>query len=302
MRNLRLAVYLFALAFCFCMTAGAQTSNANYPEALLNVDYGADTGSVNALVSTLVPCPSAYVTGMIIRVKPANANTTTTPTLNFCALGAKTITKNGTAAVAANDLTTTAIAVLIYDGTGLQLQNPQTSGTGNVTGSGLTAGHPTAGNGSSAIQVVGNDTYDTTNGNYTQYDGMTTAGVGLATVLGVSDKTAQTASLSSQTLLSSAPSAGFYTVKLYIDQNATCSTGTGTVYATLTWTDATASHTAQTVPLTLATSVSTAVGYVNIINPVYLANASTVTYTTTFTACTTGSGSYDLHAEIERTN
>ena len=48
---------------------------------------------------------------------PLHANATTTPTLNFCGLGAETITKNGQSPVAANDLITSEVAWLIWDGT-----------------------------------------------------------------------------------------------------------------------------------------------------------------------------------------
>jgi hypothetical protein len=47
--------------------------------------------------------------------------------VNVNALGAKTIIKSGGAALAAGDLTTTAVAQAIYDGTNFELQNPQTS-------------------------------------------------------------------------------------------------------------------------------------------------------------------------------
>lgn len=92
--------------------------------------YMAAAGSVNALTVALAPAATSYVAGLEVLVLPNLANTTTTPTLNLNGLGAKTITKLGTAALAASDLTTTAIADLIYDGTEFQLMNPQTGGSG----------------------------------------------------------------------------------------------------------------------------------------------------------------------------
>lgn len=88
--------------------------------------YIAGAGSVNVMTATLVPAVTALTAGLRVQVLPNLANTTTTPTLNVNGLGAKTITKKGAAALAANDYTTTQIADFEYDGTEWQLMNPQT--------------------------------------------------------------------------------------------------------------------------------------------------------------------------------
>lgn len=93
-------------------------------------DFIAGAGSVNVMTATLVPAAVTLTAGLRVEVLPNLANTTTTPTLNVNGLGAKTITKNGTAALAASDYTTTAIADFEYDGTQWQLLNPQTVGAG----------------------------------------------------------------------------------------------------------------------------------------------------------------------------
>ena len=305
---------------------------ANYPEVQLAPAYAVDTGAANVLVaSTAFSCPTAYTTGQLIKILPLHANTTTTPTLNFCGLGAKTITKFGQSAVAANDLLTTAIAVFVYDGIDLELQNPATisslSGTitavtvsGPITGGGSSGSVNLAcascttsasslgstdlltGSGSQGLQANANDQVNT-GGIFTLYDNLTTAGLGFATVLGVSDVTAQSASQTTVNLLASTPAAGHYLIRLYMDQNALCTTGQGSAYATVSWTDASHAHTALTVPLTLAnTAISSANGFVDAAIPVWSATASAISYTTTYTACTSGTGTYDLHAEVERTN
>jgi hypothetical protein len=87
---------------------------------------------VNALTAT--SSATSLVAGLEVDVLPNQSNTTTTPTLNLAALGAKTITKLGTAALVAGDYTNTAIAKFIYDGTGWELQNPQSAATGCGTG------------------------------------------------------------------------------------------------------------------------------------------------------------------------
>jgi hypothetical protein len=381
-KNTTVAAILFML-FGF-QAAWSQT--ANYPEVQLQPSFATDTGAVNVLTATVTSCPIAYATGMFIKVTPGHANTTTTPTLNFCGIGAKTITKVGTAALAASDLITTEIATFIYDGTGMELQNPATSAGGvtSITGSGIisnsgstgavtltisgtqggivyfssnsawgstglltqygillgggSSGAPTStaqgasnmpliGQGASApifstighpsTCATGNVVYGSSgtqlacltglisnpSGMFTTYDGIATAGLGLVVVEGVSDVTAQVASQTTVNLVASTSAAGHYLVRIYVDQNALCTTGTGSVFATVSWTDATHAHTAQTVPLTLAnTAISTSVGYIDAAIPLWSVTSSPITYTTTYISCTSGTGSYDLHAEVERTN
>lgn len=166
----------------------------------------------------------------------------------------------------------------------------------------LTSGDLMTGAGSQGSQVNANDVL-AAGGAFTTYDGITTAGLGLATVLAVSDVTAQTASQTTVNLIASTGAAGHYVVHLYLDQNALCTTGTGSVYATVSWTDATHAHSAQTVPLALAnTAISSTNGYVDAIIPLWAANATAISYTTTYSACATGTASYDLHATVERSN
>lgn len=111
----------------------ATASTANPTEALIGVNdttpniYAADTGAADVAVVTLAPAATALTAGLEVDFLPTANNLTTTPTVNVNGLGAKTITKLGATAVAAGDLTTTAIAKIIYDGTRFQLQNPQTA-------------------------------------------------------------------------------------------------------------------------------------------------------------------------------
>ena len=109
----------------------------------------AGAGSVNVMTATPTICPASLVLGTIANVLPNLANTTTTPTLNWCSLGAKTITKAGTIALRPGDYNTTQIAQFLYDGTRWQLMNPVAPAHGIVwacswsDGTGHTA--PTAG-------------------------------------------------------------------------------------------------------------------------------------------------------------
>lgn len=101
-------------------------------------NYAAGGGTANAQTATYSPAVTALQTGLQLFWLPSNANTTTTPTFAPNGLTAKTIVKVGGAALAANDLTTTAIAFAIYDGTNWELQNPQTTSAGSSAGAGLT--------------------------------------------------------------------------------------------------------------------------------------------------------------------
>jgi len=302
-------ILLVLLSLSFGLRLCAQTANANYPEGQLAPSYAADTGAANTLVASPTSgCPTALVDGMVVRVLPGHANSTTTPTLNWCNLGAKTITKFGTSAVAANDLTTTAKAIFVYDATSTdyQLINPQTAGSsGTVQDGGGTTTANGLGVSTGTAHVIGYNLNDIvqSDGHFSTYDGLTTAGLGLDVPLAVSDVTAQSASQTTVNLIASTSAAGHYMVRMYLDQSALCATGTGSVYATVSWTDASHARQAQTVPLTLANTTNSATaGYIDAAIPLWSAAASAISYTTTYAACGSGTATYDLHAEIERTN
>lgn len=116
----------------------ADTSNGNSFPCGTIYRY-TDTGAANALVVSTGYDPIT-ISGLFgtfnayeINVIPANPTTSATPTLNFFAQGAATITKCGTAALISGDITTTAIAKFIFDGTHWQLQNPQAVPCGTAT-------------------------------------------------------------------------------------------------------------------------------------------------------------------------
>lgn len=102
----------------------------------LLLNYGAGGGTAQAQTVTLSSAITAYRAGLVVRWLPAAANTGAGPTLNVNGLGAVTIVKEpGNAALVANDLTTSAVATALYDGTNFELQDPQTSTSGAGTGS-----------------------------------------------------------------------------------------------------------------------------------------------------------------------
>lgn len=80
-------------------------------------------GSANAYTLTYSPAPTALVTGQTYSFI-ANFSTTGAATLNVNGIGAKAITKIGTAALASGDIISGMAVSLRYDGTQFQLLNP----------------------------------------------------------------------------------------------------------------------------------------------------------------------------------
>jgi hypothetical protein len=81
------------------------------------------TGSANAYVLTYSPAPSGLVTGQIYSFVANFANTGAS-TININSLGAKNITKNGTAALSTGDLASGQAVSVLYDGTEFQMVSP----------------------------------------------------------------------------------------------------------------------------------------------------------------------------------
>ena len=86
--------------------------------------YAPDTGAADVYVAAFTPTLTVLTTGMVLRVKIANANATTTPTLKPDSLGAKTIVRDGGQALKVGDLPANYYAVFQYNGTQLELLNP----------------------------------------------------------------------------------------------------------------------------------------------------------------------------------
>lgn len=91
--------------------------------------YFADSGTANAYAITAVPAIAAYAAGQRFVFKAANANTTAA-TLNVNGLGTKSITKNGTTPLVANDILAGQVISVVYDGTEFQMISPGGSGGG----------------------------------------------------------------------------------------------------------------------------------------------------------------------------
>jgi hypothetical protein len=91
-------------------------------------------GTSDVITITLTPAISAYAAGQKFSFI-AGGNNTTNVTLNVNSKGAKSVTKNGTTALAAGDIISGAIVLVEYDGTQFQL----ISGGSTLTSAGVSA-------------------------------------------------------------------------------------------------------------------------------------------------------------------
>lgn len=98
-----------------------KASTSHTHTTLANV--GTDAGSNDTYVISLSPAPGSYTTGMMIVFK-ANTVNTGAATINVNGLGAKTIVKRVSTALANGDIPALSWKVIIYDGTNFTLLNP----------------------------------------------------------------------------------------------------------------------------------------------------------------------------------
>jgi len=93
------------------LASGAVTAAKLTPDAYA---YAAASGT-DTYTATFSPAFTAYINGLQVRVKFANANATTTPTLNANSLGAKKLRFRGDVAVRAGDIPANCILDLTYN-------------------------------------------------------------------------------------------------------------------------------------------------------------------------------------------
>lgn len=132
-------------------SASGSTTAAAEINGKASVNYAAGGGTAQAQTATFSPAATSLVDGLPFCWLPAAANTAAAPTFSPNGLTAHSVVKRGGAALAANDIITTAHACVIYNltNTNWELQNPQTTaGTyrscdipiGDTSGSALTSG------------------------------------------------------------------------------------------------------------------------------------------------------------------
>lgn len=94
---------------------------------------GTVAGTADAITAISSVPFTAYVAGQEYKFLPVANNTSTTVTINVNGIGAKNITKNGSQPLAPNDLVAGVAAVLLYDGTQMQLLSTPGTLNGNGT-------------------------------------------------------------------------------------------------------------------------------------------------------------------------
>lgn len=105
-------------------TASGLSSSAGYLPTTFATNYATTGGSTNAYTLTTSPARTAYTTGEVFFAKASFANTGAA-TLNVSALGAKSIKKNVSDDLAANDIFNGQTIAVQYDGTNFQLLSGQ---------------------------------------------------------------------------------------------------------------------------------------------------------------------------------
>jgi len=106
------------------------TDAAQYGQLQAGATIIATVTGTDTLTGSLTPAITAYATGNLFSFVAANTNTGAV-TINLNSLGAKSITKQGTTALVAGDITSGRVQLIEYDGTRFQLLNPSSStGTG----------------------------------------------------------------------------------------------------------------------------------------------------------------------------
>jgi hypothetical protein len=134
-------------------------------------------------------------------------------------------------------------------------------------------------------------------------------GTGTSTVRATDSRTTQTAAITAQTALATgtSPGAGLYKFNFYVNSSVVCATpGPAVAGITVTYTDETGTKTAQTVPLvvggsgtlatTLALGTTTGAGYGVVV--FWAAPSTNIQWATTYTGCTSGTGTYNVRVNL----
>lgn len=135
---------------------------SNMHQAIVDGMIAVTATGTNAYTATVNAAITSYQTGYQQLVKFTNANTTAS-TINFNALGVKSLVKDGAGtALASGDLKANTTYLLSYDGTNFQVLNiPGSGGGGGI--SGLTSGRVTFATSATTIGDDSNLVWDNTN-------------------------------------------------------------------------------------------------------------------------------------------
>jgi hypothetical protein len=128
------------------------TDSAQYGQLQAGATTIATVTGTDTLTGSLTPAIAAYATGNLFSFVAANTNTGAV-TINLNSLGAKSITKQGSTALAAGDILSGQVHLIEYDGTRFQLINPSGTIVSSISfgSTGLTPSTATTG----AVTVAG---------------------------------------------------------------------------------------------------------------------------------------------------
>lgn len=119
------------------MGAGsAATDSANIAQVQNSFGSFLNVSGTDTITATVSPSLTAYASGQMFAFVAANTNTGAV-TINISSLGAKSITKNGTTALVASDLTANYLYVVVYDGTQFQVVGVSATTFENLTVTGV---------------------------------------------------------------------------------------------------------------------------------------------------------------------
>jgi hypothetical protein len=119
------------------LSAGsAATDSANIAQVQNSFGSFLTVSGTDTITATVSPSLTAYAAGQMFAFVAANTNTGAV-TINISSLGAKAITKNGTTALVAGDLTANYLFVIVYDGTQFQVVGVSATTFTNLTISGV---------------------------------------------------------------------------------------------------------------------------------------------------------------------
>jgi hypothetical protein len=119
------------------LSAGsAATDSANIAQVQNSFGSFLTVAGTDTITATVSPSLTAYAAGQMFAFVAANTNTGAV-TINISSLGAKSITKTGTTALVAGDLTANYLYVVVYDGTQFQVVGVSATTFTDLTVSGV---------------------------------------------------------------------------------------------------------------------------------------------------------------------
>ena len=114
----------------------AATDSANISQVQNSFGSFLTVSGTDTITATVSPSLTAYASGQMFAFVVANTNTGAV-TINISSLGAKSITKTGSTALVAGDLTANYLFVVVYDGTQFQVVGVSATTFTNLTISGV---------------------------------------------------------------------------------------------------------------------------------------------------------------------